>query len=112
MGFKFGTQDVFVNAAGGLQLREPAVDLALTMAMVSSYRDKPVNGQFAVVGEVGLAGEVRGVSQMEKRVSEARRLGFQRIFIPKINLKGLHKKTGIEIIGVETVGEAVKHLMG
>jgi len=112
MGFKFGTQDVFVNAAGGLRLKEPAVDLALTMAMVSSYRDKQVNGQFAVVGEVGLAGEVRGVSQMEKRVSEARRLGFQRILLPKVNLKGLHKKTGIEIIGVETVGEAMKHLIG
>jgi len=112
MGFKFGNQDVFVNAAGGLRLKETAVDLAITVAMVSNYREKPVNGQVAVVGEVGLAGEVRGVSQIEKRISEAGRLGFRSIVLPNVNLKGLREEPGVKVVGVDTVGEAVKNLIG
>ncbi len=112
IGLRFGTQDVFVNAAGGLRLTEPGVDLAVAVAMVSSLKEKPVNGKVAVIGEVGLAGEVRGISQISKRISEAERLGFQKIVLPKVNLKGLQKKTGIELVGVETVREAVTGLVG
>jgi len=112
IGLRFGTQDVFVNAAGGLRLTEPGVDLAVAVAMVSSLKEKPVDGKTAVVGEVGLAGEVRGISQLSKRISEAERLGFHRIILPRINLKGLHKKVGIELMGVETVREAVTSLVG
>ena len=111
IGLKFGTQDVFVNAAGGLRLTEPGVDLAVAVAMVSSLRERPVDERTAVVGEVGLAGEVRGIAHIGKRISEAERLGFSRIVLPRVNLKGLHKKTGIELIGVETVREAVANLI-
>ncbi len=109
LGLRFGTQDVFVNAAGGLTLKEPGVDLALVMAMVSSLKEKSLNGRIAFVGEVGLTGEVRGVSHMEKRVSEAHRLGFDRIVVPKSNVKGL-RTSGIECIGVDTVGQAVTRI--
>ncbi len=112
VGLKFGNQDVFVNAAGGLRLTEPGVDLAVAVALVSSLKDKPIDGKVAVVGEVGVAGEVRGISRMDKRVSEAERLGFGRLILPKISLKGLRsKKTGIELIGVDTIGEAVSVLI-
>ncbi len=111
LGLRFGTQDVFVNAAGGLYLKEPGVDLAVALAMVSSIRDKPLDHRAVVMGEVGLAGEVRGVSHTERRVSEAERLGFQRMILPKSNLKGIQKKTKIELVGVETVGEAVQKFM-
>lgn len=109
LGLRFGTQDVFVNAAGGLMLKEPGVDLALVMAMVSSLKEKSLNGKVAFVGEVGLTGEVRGVSHMEKRVSEAQRLGFDKIIIPKSNSKGL-SVNGIEWLGVDTVGQAVNRV--
>jgi DNA repair protein RadA/Sms len=107
LGLKFGTQDVFVNAAGGLRLTEPGVDLAVAVAIVSSLRERPVDGKIAIVGEVGLTGEVRGVSQMEKRLSETVRLGFRRLVLPRISMKGLQRKNGIEFVGIETVREAV-----
>ena len=111
LGLKLGTQDVFVNVAGGLRLTEPGVDLAVAAAMVSSQKEKPIAGKIAVVGEVGLTGEVRGVAQMEKRVSETERLGFQQLVLPETNLRGIRRKTRIELVGVETVGEVVKHLI-
>ena len=112
LGMRFGTQDVFVNAVGGLYLKEPAVDLALALALVSSLRDKPLNGKAAVVGEIGLTGEVRGIAHIEKRVSEVHRLGLEKLFLPKGNLKGIRNKTGIQLVGVESISEAVKALMG
>jgi DNA repair protein RadA/Sms len=111
LGLKFGTQDVFINIAGGLQLTEPGVDLAVMVAMVSSLKEHPIASKVAVIGEVGLTGEVRGISQIEKRISEAERLGFCKLIIPEINLKGIRNKTEVELIGVNTVRETVNHLI-
>jgi DNA repair protein RadA/Sms len=111
-GIRFGSQDVFVNAAGGLRLTEPGVDLAVGMAIVSSFRDRPVPGKTAILGEVGLTGEVRGVSNLDKRVAEAERLGFDQFYLPKVGLKGLSKKTTIKIRSVETVNEIINVLFG
>lgn len=110
LGLKLGTQDVFVNAVGGLRLTEPGVDLAAALAIVSSYREKPIGGEIAAVGEVGLTGEVRSISQVEKRVAEAERLGFRCLILPKLNLKRLRRKSKIALEGVESVSEAVKML--
>jgi len=109
LGLRFGTQDVFVNTSGGLRLREPAVDLAVAMAIVSSRKEKPLNAKTAVVGEIGLTGEVRGISHLEKRVSEAERLGFSHMVVPKRSLNSLNKKA-TQLTGVETVHEAVQIL--
>lgn len=88
-GLRFGTMDVFLNIAGGLKIVDPSMDLAVAAALVSSLQDIPVNKKMAFSGEIGLSGEIRGVSRMEQRVQEANRLGFTDIFIPKFNIKGL-----------------------
>jgi DNA repair protein RadA/Sms len=102
-----GEQDVFVNVVGGLRLSEPAVDLALAAAIASSFRDIPVRADTALLGEIGLSGELRMVSQVALRIREAANLGFKRIIIPKrLN----HKEkwpTGIEVVEVRTVREAL-----
>jgi DNA repair protein RadA/Sms len=110
LGMRFGTMDVFVNAAGGLKLFEPASDLAVAMAIVSSLKDEPVSSKTVLLGEIGLTGEIRGVSQTEKRIHEAGRLGFQRIFLPVSSLKNLHKKPVPNAEGVQSVREAVQKL--
>jgi DNA repair protein RadA/Sms len=111
LGILLGQQDVFVNIAGGIRIDEPAVDLGIAVSIISSLRDIPVDSQTVAVGEIGLSGEVRAVHQLDKRVQEAAKLGFQRIIVPKNNLKGTTKTKGIEVIGVEQVDEAVKSLI-
>jgi DNA repair protein RadA/Sms len=106
-----GQYDVFVNIAGGVRVDEPAVDLGMAVSIISSLRDMPTNPQSVVVGEIGLGGEVRTVSQIEKRVQEAAKLGFKRIVLPKNNLKGLTRNGGIELAGVEHVEQAVDILL-
>lgn len=108
IGLKFGTLDVFVNAAGGFRLFEPAADLAVAAAVVSSLRDRPVSPKTVMVGEVGLTGEVRGVPQIETRVQEALRLGFDRILMPASSLKSLRRKTEIRPIGLASVRDMVR----
>ena len=105
---KFGTgqQDVFVNAVGGVKVEEPAADLAIALALASSILDRPVAGRTVAFGEVGLTGEVRGVTQAAARVAEARRLGFTRAIVPKDNLKAIGEEPGIEILGVSDLEEA------
>ncbi|OFY66343.1 MAG: DNA repair protein RadA [Bacteroidetes bacterium RBG_13_42_15] len=110
VGLKFGSQDVFVSTAGGLKLAEPAVDLAVTIALVSSYHDKPVRENTAVLGEIGLTGEIRGIAQVIRRIGEAERIGFSQIILPKPNLKGLKHTSGIKLIGVQTLNEAIDSL--
>ncbi|MBI3189187.1 MAG: DNA repair protein RadA, partial [Ignavibacteriales bacterium] len=83
VGVMLGSSDVFVNIAGGLRIDEPAIDLGIAVSIVSSLRDKPIDSQSAVVGEIGLSGEVRSVSQMEKRIQEAAKLGFKKIIVPQ-----------------------------
>jgi DNA repair protein RadA/Sms len=81
-GFFFGNKDVFLNVAGGLKINEPAIDLALAVALVSSLQDIPVPRDFCFTGEVGLSGEIRPVQQLDKRIAEASRLGYKKIFVP------------------------------
>ena len=104
---KMYNRDVFINVAGGLSLSEPAADLALCMAAASSYCDRPVPADWAVMGEVGLAGEVRAIAQMERRMVECLRLGFTNILCPRDNLKGLKAPEGVKLHGVDTVAQAM-----
>ncbi|HTK83095.1 MAG TPA: DNA repair protein RadA [Bacteroidota bacterium] len=111
LGMVLGQHDVFVNIAGGVRIDEPAVDLGIASSIISSLRDVPVDSQTIAVGEIGLSGEVRTVSQIEKRVQEAEKLGFRRIILPKNNLKGVLRSNGIELVGVERIEDAVNHLL-
>lgn len=112
IGVMVGQYDVFANIAGGVRVEEPAVDLGIAISIISSMRDTPTDSQSVAVGEIGLGGEVRTVSQVEKRVQEAAKLGFKRIVLPKNNLKGLTRNGGIELVGVEHVEQAVNALLG
>ena len=110
LGVHLNNQDIFLNIAGGMKVEEPGADLGVIAATSSSFRDKVIDPEMAVFGEVGLGGEVRGVSQPEVRVKEAARLGFKRILLPKPNQEKVKGVKGIELIGVRTVGEAVEKL--
>ncbi|HYG14362.1 MAG TPA: DNA repair protein RadA, partial [Bacteroidia bacterium] len=88
-GFRLGVQDVFINIAGGLKIEDPGTDLAMVAAILSSYEDIPIPSKTAFAAEVGLSGEIRAVSRIDQRISEAEKLGFDRIFISKFNQKGL-----------------------
>lgn len=101
-------QDAFLKAAGGVKLDEPAIDLALAVAIASSYRDRGTRPDDAFVGEVGLTGEIRRVNRIEQRVAEAAKLGFKRILVPKNNLRGWNPPTDIQVVGVTTIGEALR----
>lgn len=107
MGIMLGNQDVYVKVAGGIKVDEPAIDLGLAVALVSSFRNVPPQSGTVALGEIGLAGEVRAVTQAENRIREAERMGFNRIVLPKGNLKGLSIKATIELIGVESVAEGL-----
>ena len=110
VGYSLHSQDVHVNVAGGIRVLEPALDLAIIMAIASSFKDIPIDPNTAVLGEVGLAGEIRMVNQAEKRIQEVLKMGFKRCIIPQGNLKTLNNylsKEELEIIGVKTVQEAI-----
>lgn len=106
VGMALGTSDVYVKVAGSIKIDEPAADLGIIVALASSFHNRNTVEGTVVLGEVGLAGEVRTITQIETRIREAERMGFKRIIIPKNNRKGL-PKTGMEIIGVETVLEGL-----
>lgn len=113
VGFKLASKDVFLNIAGGLRVTDPALDLAVIAAVLSSNGDMPIDTDVCVTGEVGLSGEIRPVSRIEQRIAEAQKLGFQRILIPSFNLKGINpKQYKIEIVPVRRVAEAVRELFG
>ncbi len=103
-------QDVYINVAGGLELSEPAADLALCMAVTSSLKDLPIGADVAVMGEVGLAGEVRAIPQCDRRVAECQRLGFTSIVLPRENMKRLTAPEGVKFVGVDTVMQAISVL--
>lgn len=103
MGLEMGDQDIFVNVAGGLRVDEPAADLAIVCAMISSFLDKAVDKNLVVFGELGLAGEIRGVSQPGLRVKEAAKLGFKRCLLSRSNVAGLSPPKGMELVGVDSV---------
>jgi DNA repair protein RadA/Sms len=104
--------DLFVNVAGGMELSEPSSDLAVCAALVSSLRNRPVHAQTLVLGEVGLAGEVRAVAQLEPRLIEAEKMGFRRAILPSGSVKRLEAVGKIELLGVDTVGQALGLLFG
>jgi DNA repair protein RadA/Sms len=108
VGLTLGCQDVFINVAGGVRIEEPAVDLGLAVAMASSFLDKPVPSRMVVVGEVGLAGEIRGIGQIETRLTEARKLGFSRCILPNSNLSHLRQREDLDFIGVKSVAQALE----
>lgn len=107
-GVSVGGQDVFLSVAGGLTVMEPAVDLAVALAVASSLRDQALPPSLAVIGEVSLGGDVRGVTQAERRCREAQQLGFQRCLVPSQNLAGLKAPRGLEVTGVSTLAEALE----
>ncbi|MBI5956042.1 MAG: DNA repair protein RadA, partial [Chloroflexi bacterium] len=107
VGLRLGDQDLFVNVVGGFQVDEPAVDLGVALAIVSSIRNLPVPMDMVVIGEIGLSGELRAVTQVEKRLNEATKLGFRRCLLPKSALRSLHGTPDIEVIGLRTVEETL-----
>jgi DNA repair protein RadA/Sms len=111
VGVRIGNADVFVNVAGGLRLEEPAADLGIAMALAGSREDRPSRGRLVAIGEVGLGGEVRRVSQIEARVREANTFGYRPLLVPKTQLDEIHRGEG-EIIGVQTVAEALEAGLG
>ncbi|HKZ80556.1 MAG TPA: DNA repair protein RadA [Pyrinomonadaceae bacterium] len=110
LGLQMPGDDVFVNIAGGLEVREPAVDLGVVVAMTSSLRNLPVDPHTAVFGEVGLTGEVRGTTQAGVRAREAQALGFTKILVPGSNVSGLERLLNVKVVGVRTVEEALEEL--
>lgn len=112
LGLFLQNQDIYLNAVGGVRLDEPAVDLAIVISLASSFREVPTKAHDLFIGEVGLTGEVRGVSYVEQRIKEAKQMGFRRIILPEKNDKGFHVDEGIKLIGVSTVGEALAAALG
>jgi DNA repair protein RadA/Sms len=105
MGMGLGDQDIFVNVAGGLRVIEPAADLGIVSAMVSSFLDRPVDRGTVLFGEVGLAGEIRGVSQAEVRVREAKELGFSTCVLPRSNAEGMTRVRGMQLADMASIQE-------
>jgi DNA repair protein RadA/Sms len=113
VGFKLAQKDVFLNIAGGLRVSDPAIDLSVISAVLSSNMDTELAHDICMAGEVGLSGEIRPVSRIEQRISEAEKLGFKQIIVPKLNVQGLNlKRPNIEIIPVRKVEEAFRVLFG
>jgi DNA repair protein RadA/Sms len=110
LGVHLSNQDIFLNIAGGMRVEEPAADLGMIAAIASNFRDQLVDPETVVFGEVGLGGEVRGVSQPEARTKEAARLGFKRCLLPRQNQEKMRGGKGIDLIGVRTVQETMKTL--
>ena len=113
VGFKLAAKDVFLNIAGGIRVSDPALDLAVVMAVLSSNIDAALPGDTVFAGEVGLSGEIRAVSRIEQRISEAGKLGFRQIFVPLGNKKGItHPATGIEVRYVSKIADVCRQLFG
>ena len=108
VGLPLANQDVFVNVVGGLRVNEPAADLSVAVAIASSYRDQPVASDLAIVGEIGLSGELRSVGQIEKRLREAAKLGFRRCLLPRVMDNPRHSASGIEVVSAGTLAEALQ----
>ncbi|BDI02524.1 DNA repair protein RadA [Ligilactobacillus murinus] len=109
-GLLLQNQDAYLKAAGGVKLDEPAIDLAIAMSLVSSYRDQQTAPDDCFIGELGLTGEIRRVTRIDQRIAEAAKLGFRRVFIPQNNLNGLELPTNIDVVGVKTISEALRHV--
>ena len=106
-GIHLGNCDAYVNLTGGIRLSEPAIDLGIVLALVSSYRNRPIDAHTIIFGEVGLTGEVRGVNMAQQRVKEAAKLGFKTCILPKSNACNLSTIQGIQLLSVSNVKEAI-----
>ena len=107
LGLPLSSYDAYVNIAGGIRINEPAVDLGIVMALVSSYKNRPVSEDVLVFGEVGLSGEVRAVNMPEQRVSEAKKLGFRTCILPAVSVDAVKNIQGIKVMGVRSINEAI-----
>lgn len=112
VGMQIQNQDVYINVVGGLKVNEPSIDLGIVMAIASSFRNIPIDGNVAITGEVGLTGEIRAVSFIEKRIAECKKLGFTKIVIPKSNYEAVKDVKGIEICPVDSVRQAINIVLG
>ena len=112
LGMRFSAQDVYVNIAGGIRMREPSVDLGIVLALISSFKDILIDEKTVVFGEVGLSGEVRAVSMAAQRVLEAKKLGYERVILPASSLRGIKKTEGIRLDGVRSVRDIFSVLKG
>ncbi len=110
-GFHFGVKDVFLNIAGGIRVEDPSIDLAVLSALLSSYEDQPVPSRICFAGEVGLSGEIRAVHRIEQRISEAEKLGFEKIIVSSFNQKSISAKSfNIEIVSMTRVEDLYRFL--
>jgi DNA repair protein RadA/Sms len=110
-GLRLSANNVFLNMAGGVKISEPAVDLAVCCSIASSLTDKIVAGKTVLIGEIGLGGEVRSVSHIERRIQEAKKLGFEKVIIPHNNMKTLKVNSSLKIMGVESLTEAINDVI-
>ncbi len=106
LGLKLHEQDIFINVVGGMKVDEPASDLAMALAMASSYHSQAIPADMAFVGEVGLSGELRTVGQLPARLAEASKLGFNRVMVPKLRRR-VEAPPGLKVVEVRNVGEAL-----
>lgn len=110
VGVRLADQDAYINIAGGMKVSEPATDLGLVLAIISSFRNRPIAEDTICFGEVGLSGEVRSVNMVEQRIAEAHKLGFKQCILPKVCMKNIQKPDGMLLKGVENVREALEIL--
>ena len=110
VGVRLADQDAYINIAGGMKVSEPATDLGLVLAIISSFRNRPIAEDMICFGEVGLSGEVRSVNMVEQRIAEAHKLGFKQCILPKVCMKNIQKPDGMLLKGVENVREALEIL--
>ena len=109
-GIHLSGSDAYVNIAGGIKVNEPALDLGVVLALVSSFRNKAIDSKTVIFGEVGLSGEVRAVSQVQQRINEAIKLGFENVILPMVCLKNIKNSDRINLIAVGNVNDAIKLL--
>ena len=107
VGLSMSNYDAYVNIAGGIKMNEPAIDLGIVMALVSSYKNRPIDEKMIVFGEVGLSGEVRAVNMPEQRVAEAKKLGFETCVLPEVSREMVREVKGIRLVGVRTINEVI-----
>ncbi len=108
LGYHLSTQDIYLNIVGGLKIDEPACDAAIMLALVSGFKNIPISNEVIAIGEIGLAGEIRSVSFLQKRINEAARLGFKVIIVPKRNMTKITSPDGVKILGVSSIFEATE----
>ena len=111
IGLHLSKYDVFLNIAGGIKIEEPSIDLAAAMSICSSFKDSPIDPEMLILGEIGLSGEIRTISFIDRRIQEAAKLGFKKIVLPKNNIKGFKKNGILEYIPVENIGDAINVIL-